>query len=274
MLILAAAYVVNYLDNILLLIPFVPCRPVYETANFFLLGRILYYVPHLSPIHPGRVVTTFVGIGAIVESLTANGAVRITNNKLSKAQQNVGHTLIKASLILQLVIMILFVSLAAKFQKNCLREGITSKKLHTPLYVLYTSCVLITCRTIYRTVEYFAAANLSTRTVTNLDQLSPLIKVEAYFYCFEAMFMLANTALLNGFYPAKYLPRSTKIYLNKDGVEIEGPGYKDNRHFLVTLFDPFDIVGLVRGRDRETRFWANQSEGTPLTPTGAHQAQV
>jgi len=40
--------------------------PVYEGANYFLLGRILYYVPYHSPIHPGRVVTTFVGIDAVI----------------------------------------------------------------------------------------------------------------------------------------------------------------------------------------------------------------
>jgi hypothetical protein len=119
-------------------------------------------------------------------------------------------------------------------------------------------------------VEYFVAANLSTQIISSLEQLSPLITVEAYFYCFEGLFMLANTLLLNILYPAKYLPHSNKVYLSKDGVEVEGPGYKDDRNFLATLFDPFDVVGLIRGRDRETRFWANQTqaEATPVVPAG------
>jgi hypothetical protein len=28
------------------------CRPVYAGTNYFILGRTLYYIPWLSPIHP------------------------------------------------------------------------------------------------------------------------------------------------------------------------------------------------------------------------------
>ena len=52
-----------------------------------------------------------------------------------------------------------------------------------------------------------------------------------------------------------YLPRSNKVFLAEDGVtEVEGPGYEDKRNFLVTLADPFDIGGLIRGRDK-VRYW-------------------
>ena len=60
----------------------------------------------------------------------------------------------------------------------------------------------------------------------------------------------------------RFLPVNNKIYLDRDGVtEIEGPGIQDKRNFLLTLFDPFDVVGLIRGRDKEEQFWQNH-EGT------------
>ena len=77
--------------------------------------------------------------------------------------------------------------------------------------------------------------------------------------------MVINSFLLNARHPALFLPRNNKIYLAQDGVtEIEGPGYEDKRNFLVTLVDPFDIVGLVRRRERGGRYWEEQQElGVP-----------
>jgi len=54
-------------------------RPVYSLTNYMLLGRTLYYVPYLSMIHPGRVISTFVGLDGVVEALTGNGAAKIAN---------------------------------------------------------------------------------------------------------------------------------------------------------------------------------------------------
>lgn len=67
--------------------------------------------------------------------------------------------------------------------------------------------------------------------------------------------MLVNSVLLNWRHPAKFLPTSNKVYLGEDGVtEIDGPGYGDKRNFLVSLVDPFDLVGLVKGRDKK-KYW-------------------
>ncbi len=68
--------------------------------------------------------------------------------------------------------------------------------------------------------------------------------------------MLANTVMLNVWPPAKYLPSDNKVYLARDGkTELEGPGWEDRRHFLLTLFDPFNIGGLITGEDNKNRFW-------------------
>ena len=76
--------------------------------------------------------------------------------------------------------------------------------------------------------------------------------------------MLVNTYMMNVFPPAKYMPANHKIYLAKDGkTELEGPGMVDKRPFLLSLLDPFDLVGVVMKRDSENRFWERDGIGGP-----------
>lgn len=44
-----------------------------ELANYHILGRIFYYIPHLSPLPPNRVLAIFGGLMALVEALNAIG---------------------------------------------------------------------------------------------------------------------------------------------------------------------------------------------------------
>jgi hypothetical protein len=236
-------------------------RPVYEGANFLTLGRILYYIPYHSPIHPGRVFTTFVAMGTLIETITANGASRVVRGGSSESEQNVGHILLKVALILQIALMVGFIALALRFMYNCSQAGLLNKKVKRPLIVLLASCTLITIRTIYRTVEYFTVTSLSA-TTTNI---SPILKDEWFFWVFETTLMFSNTTLLSIFHPMQRLPRSNKIYLAPDGVtEVEGPGYQDRRPFLLTVFDPFDFTRLIM-RKKDVRYW----EAAPETTTHA-----
>ncbi|KAJ5818546.1 hypothetical protein N7474_004137 [Penicillium riverlandense] len=229
--------------------------PVYEGANYFILGRILYYIPYHSPIHPGRVYTTFIALGVVIEVLTANGASRLANSD-NPSSQEIGKGLLKAALILQIVLMAAFVALAGKFHSNCSRAGVLNHKVKRALIVLYCSCTLITIRTIYRTVEYFTEASLSVANIHSLSQISPILKQEWFFYFFEATVMFCNSSMLNIFHPMQCLPRSNNIYLATDGVtEIDGPGYEDKRHWVLTVVDPFDIGGMFSKRDTQDRFW-------------------
>jgi hypothetical protein len=76
--------------------------------------------------------------------------------------------------------------------------------------------------------------------------------------------MVINSYLMNVYPPGKYLPANYKIYLAMDGkTELEGPGAADKRPFLLTLFDPFDVAGLVKGTDAKTRFWEHDGIGLP-----------
>lgn len=228
--------------------------PVYETANYFILGRMLYYIPYHSPIHPGRVFTTFIALAAVIESLTANGAAKVASANSSISQQNIGKALLKAALIMQIALMVGFVALAGRFHYNCLRGGVLHPKIKRTLYVLYTSCTLITIRTIYRTIEYFMAASLN--AYTDIHQISPVLKHEWFFWVFETTLMYSNTTLLNILHPMQMLPRSNKVFLAKDGVtEIEGPGYDDPRPRLMTFIDPFDLHGLIVKRGKKDKYW-------------------
>lgn len=219
-------------------------------------------MPYHSPIHPGRVWTTFAMLAAVVESLSAVGSSYSANQALPPRTQDVGKALLKASLILQLVIVNSFIVLAVTFQRRVAKAGIHSRRVRSSMLTLYISTALIEARTIYRTVEYFGLADTRIQRGADLHNLPPEFRYEWFFYVFEASLMLANAYLWNIRHPRRYLPATTNIFLSQaDGVtEVDGPGYKDSRSFLATLFDPFDFMGLPTGRDKKDRFW---EEGQP-----------
>ncbi|KAI1080270.1 RTA1 like protein-domain-containing protein [Whalleya microplaca] len=231
--------------------------PLYELANYYVLGRILYFVPYYSPIHPGRVLTTFAAISMVIETLNGVGASYVSNQSLPTKTQQAGKTLLQAALVMQLVVVTLFITLAVTFQIRCRRNGINHVKVNQALLTLYVSSTIIMVRCIYRAVEFFDLSNANYSSPDfDPSTLSPIIRYEWFFYVFEATLMLCNSVLLNIRHPRRWLPKSTKVYLARDGItEIRGPGYQQERNFLVTLVDPFDVYGMIKGRDQTTRFW-------------------
>ena len=204
-------------------------------------------------------VTTFVAIDGVIGAFTGNGGARVANPNISDSARRVGTGLLKAALLLQLASMGIFVAIAVRYHLNCIKGGQINKNLRSVLLVLYTSCTLITIRTIYRVVEYFAAVSLNP---TNIFHISPVLRHEWFFWVFEATVMLFNSVLINVFHPSRFLPPNNKIFLAEDGItEIEGPGFDDKRPFLLTLFDPFDVVGLIQGRDKKNRYWEQPQGG-------------
>ncbi|CAF3454586.1 unnamed protein product [Fusarium graminearum] len=245
--------------------------PLLELQNYRIIGRILYYVPYNSPIHPGRVLTTFGFVSAIVEALNGWGASYSANQSLSNGEIEAGHALIKTSLLLQIVVAVLLITLAIMFHRRCIAIGLKNERLACPLWTLYISMALILSRTIYRIVEYFSIAELRYGAEFDPATVSPVVRYEWYFYVFEATVMLINLIMFNIYHPRRYLPRNNKIYLSTDGVtEIEGPGYKDPRKLWQTLVDPFDVKGLVNGRGRQSeRFWQMEGSETPQQSKGS-----
>jgi hypothetical protein len=209
-------------------------------TNYIILGRTFYYVPYLSPIHPGRVITTFVGLDFIIGILTGNGAAKAANPSNGPGEIKVGAALIRASIMLQLICFVGFIALEITFHRRCLRAHIMNDKLRTMLYILYLSSSCILLRNLYRVVEVWQGYD------------GYLANHEVFLYIFDGALMLLNTVLLNVFHPMAYLPRSWRIYLANDGVtELEGDCVVDQRPFWVTLVDPFDLAGLITGRDRD-----------------------
>jgi hypothetical protein len=209
-----------------------------------ILGRILYYIPYLAPLHPGRVATTFVGLDSVCEILIGNGAWRMANSSLTDAQREVGSNMVMASLCLQAALFGTFGLMSALFHRRASKAGVLKQDLKVVLYVMYVSATIVTIRCIYRLVEYIEGWE------------SSIYQNEVYFWIFEATIMFVNTALLNLFHPGKCLPQSNSVFLARDGVtERRGPGWADDRPWLVTVTDPFDLWGLIKGKDKKTQFW-------------------
>ncbi|KAF7596195.1 hypothetical protein BBP40_002725 [Aspergillus hancockii] len=209
--------------------------PLLELANYHVLGRILYYVPYHSPIHPGRVLTTFGLLSGVVEVLNALGVSYIANPELPGSTITLGHILMKISLIAQVTVITVFCLLAAVFQRRCYRSGIRTRSISAPLLTLYISTSLILVRCIYRIVEHFGATKIHASSSEDTSDLSPILRHEWFFYVFEASLMLVNTVLWNWQHPRLYLPEKSNVYLAQDGeTELKGPGWKDQRPFLVT----------------------------------------
>jgi hypothetical protein len=223
--------------------------PVYALINYMVLSRILYYVPYLSPMHPGRALTTFLAADFICEVLIANGAQMSINTSYPKTEQKVGLVLVKVALILQALLFAFFLLLGILFQRKASKAGVLKPNLRKVLIVMYISSVIITARCAYRIVEFFQGFTGFVYTH------------EEFFYIFEATIMFINTAMLNIWHPGRYLPRSNRVFLAQDGVtELRGPGWKSNRKFLSTLVDPFDLYGLFKGHDNKTKFWEKSPE--------------
>jgi hypothetical protein len=152
-------------------------------------------------------------------------------------------------LSLQAALFGAFGLLVAVFHRRASKAGVLKKELRTVLGVMYVSAGIVTVRCVYRLVEYV------------LGWESSLYRNEVYFWIFEATIMFLNTALLNLYHPGKRLPRSNFVFLARDGItERRGPGWADGRSWIVTVFDPFDLWGLVRGRDKKTMFWDMDDE--------------
>ncbi|OCL11418.1 hypothetical protein AOQ84DRAFT_423564 [Glonium stellatum] len=218
--------------------------PIYSLINYLTLSRILYYIPYLSPMHPGRVVTTFVGLDVVCEILIGQGVWRMAATTMTDAQRKLGADLVKASLILQAALFGAFGLLAVLFQRRATKAGVLTENLRTVLNVLYVSAIIVTIRCIYRIVEY--CEGWTGKIYTN----------EVYFWVFEASIMFINTLLLNIWNPGKRLPRSNRVFLDRDGItERRGPGWTDDRPWIVTMFDPFDVWGMCTGKDKKTQFW-------------------
>ncbi|KAI0010165.1 putative RTA1 domain protein [Xylariaceae sp. FL0662B] len=250
----------NYLYNTQNLIIFIlsqvfiyVCPPLLELANYHVLGRILYYVPHLAPLPAGKILPTFGGLIGLVEALNALGVALSSKPSSSSRTQELGSNLTVAAIAIQLCVILIFVLLTAIFHRRCAKANLHNRAVSTPLHTLYTSMALILIRSIYRLVEHLGNTTVDLDNPQSLMNLSPILRYEWFFYVFEATLMLINSVLWNVWSPGRYLPKNYLVYLAQDGsTEIEGEDGLDSRPFLSKAGSIFTF-GLFFRRETKNR---------------------
>ncbi|CAJ2501184.1 Uu.00g040370.m01.CDS01 [Anthostomella pinea] len=246
------------------------CPPLLELANYHVLGRVLYYVPYLAPLPPGRVLSTFGGLMALIELLNSLGVALSANPSSSHSQQELGSHLTIAALTLQFGVIITFMIIAVTFHRRCANANIRVKAVSTPLITLYISMGLILLRCIYRLVEHVTGSTtVDLNSVEALNALSPILRYEWYFYVFEATLMLINSVLWNVWNPGRYLPRNHHVYLAKDGTtEIQGEEAPDERSFANKAGHVLTFGILFRRKEARRGFQELEelSDARPIEP--------
>lgn len=244
--------------------------PLYAAAEYFILGRLFAYLPYHSPIHPGRVVSTFMLLSVVVESLTANGAanisaasdpsedadvdkvkrqlqsglrtmqVSVATDKIVKSIEMLRELLLQAALILQIGVESFFISLVALLQYRCSRTGPVPRRVRPVFLILYVTSAMVVVRCITRAIEAFEMGDCPYGESHSCGYVS---SHEWVFYVFECANITLFVILLAIFHPGRYLPRSSRIYLDPvDGTtERVGPGFgkADKRPLWATFLDPF-----------------------------------
>ena len=233
--------------------------PLYSASEYFILGRLMAYLPYHAPIHPGRVLSTFVILSAVVESLTANGAANAAGTGRTPAQVKNGLDCLKAALILQCFVEAFFFSMVAIIEYRCRKAKNFPTHIRMVCYILYITSFMVLVRCIVRTIEGFEAS------AANSKGGPPgyggfVSRHEVFLWVFEIANITLFVILLAIFHPGKYLPRSSRIFLDPvDGTtERVGPGFgkADKRPLSVTIIDPFNLYGIVTGKGMSMdKFW-------------------
>ncbi|KAL4745324.1 hypothetical protein BDW72DRAFT_198755 [Aspergillus terricola var. indicus] len=208
------------------------CPPLLELANYHVLGRVFYYVPHLAPLPASRVMSTFGVLMAVVELLNALGVSLSSNPSSSTSQQNVGGHLTIAALATQLAVILSFVVLAGVFHWRLTKAAIPARKVILPLHILYVSMSLILIRCIYRLIEHTGHTTVDINDMEVLKSLTPVLRYEWFLYVFEATLMLLNSVLWNVWHPGRYLPANVGVHLGRDGREAVREEGEDRRTML------------------------------------------
>ncbi|KAK4243506.1 hypothetical protein C7999DRAFT_36168 [Corynascus novoguineensis] len=244
------------------------CPPLLELSNYHVLGRIFYYVPYCAPMPPNRVLATFGGLMAAVEALNAVGVSLVANP--SGDSQSLGKSLTIAAISIQVVVIVIFIALAALFHVRFARARLGSRAVKTTLLVLYASMALIFVRCIYRLVEHTGETEVDLNDIETLRRLSPLLRFEVYFYVFEATLMLLNSCLWNAWHPGRFLPRDYHVYLAEDGSEIEGEKMEDSRPLLAKTAHVLTFGILFRNKKKVLNHHSQELSEYP--PRSSHSA--
>ena len=242
--------------------------PLYAASEYFILGRLLAYLPYHTPMHPGRVLSTFLLLGAAVESLAASGAASSVSANSKPAVRSAAIIRIKASLILQEVLEASFFGMVVLVEYRCRKARNFPKNVRIMCRMLYVTSFMMTIRCIVRTIEGFEATGCDPSAPGFKGYCGPVQEHEWFLWVFEVANITVFVLLLALFHPGKYMPSNKMQYLDPVDGETEriGPGYSaaDNRPLLITVLDPFNWGGMMKGREPVVdRFWERENPVAP-----------
>ncbi|KAK4118651.1 hypothetical protein N657DRAFT_628107 [Parathielavia appendiculata] len=241
--------------------------PLLQLSNYYILGRIFHFVPYFAPMHPARMLLTFASLTAVVELLTVAGIAYLSNRDLPEKSLDVGYTLTKASLVLQLLVTAVFFLMAGIFHRCCRAGGIKNLRVMRPVVISYASMLLLFGRTVFRCVEQFSVPPSRKGDIDSFS-LSPVVRYEWYFYVFDAALVLVATVVWNAGHPGRFLPADPRAYLAQDGTTVlKGPEWKDSRSLTETFFNPFAMLTTRGGHQKQ--FWESNGYALRTTRRGA-----
>lgn len=227
--------------------------PIYAAMEYNVLGRLMYYLPMYTPLHPGRALIFFIYLGSAVESLTGSGAGRIASSTPGDAKYKSGGILIASALVLQGAVEIVYMCIVALIQYRCSKAGTQPRNIKLLCITLYGTSTLVLLRCIFRAVEAF-----SIYVPDCIEGCGSIANNEWYLYVFEATPMVVYTFWLNIMHPGRFLPRENHRYLDLDGkTERMGPGWVDERSRWKTFMDPFN---LKKDPQAGQKFWLRPEE--------------
>ncbi|KAK8054597.1 RTA1 domain protein [Apiospora phragmitis] len=235
---------------------FIYCAPpLLELANYHILARLFYYVPYLAIIPGRKVMGIFGGIMLLVEGLNGLGAALGTNPKISNTA--IGTGLMLTANATQVAVILTFLVLASTFHYRCETRGASTgmlslrvrRGIRKIMLTLYVSMVVILVRCIYRLVEHTGDNHIDYDNVEALRKLHPFLRIEYYFYIFEAGLMLINSGLWNVFHPGRFLPRTTQIFIAPNGSQVEFSQPYDDRLPWQKVIHIFTMCVLYRKED-------------------------
>lgn len=220
---------------------------VAAAANYFILGRTLYYMPWASPIDPRRATQIFIFLDWLIGIFVAVGLSHVYNDSRSDAR--LGSAFVKASLILQIVLYTFYLFILGIWHCQAAKRALNRRYLMT----LYACGVLILIRCIYRSAEYFQGAE------------GYLALHEVYYYVLDALAILSMLVMLNIFHPGKFFPEDSSVYLAENGVtKVEGPGWSDERRWYWAMLDPLGLADCFKTDRTQPRFWERDEIGLDI----------
>lgn len=218
---------------------------VCAAANYFILGRTLYYIPWASSVNPRRTTQIFIFLDWLIAILVTPGLVKVYDD--DAGERRVGTILVELSQVMQGVLYVGYIAILAIWDRRTMKPNAQKRLPRRYVSALYACAMLIIVRCVYRCVEYAEAG---------------IVRHEAYFYAPDALPILAMVLLLSLQHPGKFFSQDSSMYVQTDGVtELVGPGWSDERRWYWVLLDPLGLADYFRADKNSLKFWDVPRDG-------------